>query len=291
MLERALRLSGLAGPGRRNALDLRLVRHDLALDGLPVALDGLAVLQVGDPHWPEAGDAELERGILALVRETPHELLVLTGDCRDRSFGPFDGALRALARLREATAAPTLAVLGNHDSIRMAAPMRALGIEVLVNAHALVRFERRGGAALAVAGVDDPAYYRLHDPAAAVAGIAPGTPTLMLAHTPAVADRIARECPDVGACLAGHTHGGQVRLPGGVPVARRLGVAADTIAGPWSRPRAGGGALHGYTTLGCGTSILDARFFCPPELVLHSLRAGPAPATDRGEGLPTAASP
>ena len=280
-MTRALRLSGLAGPGRRNALDVRLTRHALRLDGLPDALDGLAVLQLGDPHWRETRDEAHERGLLELVRATPHELLVLTGDYRDRSFGAFDGALAALARLRAATGAPAIAVLGNHDSIRMVEPMRRLGIEVLVNAHAHVRFDARGGrfrgAELAVAGVDDPAYYRLHDARAATRGIAPGTPTLLLAHSPAVADAVARDCPAVHACLSGHTHGGQIRLPGGVPLARHLGVPGDTLAGPWSRPRAGGGTLHGYTPLGCGTSILDARFFCPPELVLHELRRAGEP--------------
>ena len=262
--------SGLAGRGRSNALALRLTETRLALDGLPAALAGLRVLQLGDPHWREVPDPEHEGGILALVRATAHDLLVMTGDYRDRSFGPFDGALAALARLRDASAAPILAVLGNHDSILMRGPMRAMGIEVLVNEHSVQRFDARGGAALAVAGVDDPAYYRLHDVGAAVRGVPPGTPTLLLAHTPAVADLVAAE-PAVHACLSGHTHGGQIRLPGPVQLARHRGVPPDVLSGPWTRRRAGGGTLVGHTTLGCGTTILDARFFCPPELVLHTL--------------------
>ena len=272
----ALALSGLARLGRANALSPRLTGHVLHLDALPRALEGLRVLQLGDPHWRERTDGAHERGILELVRATPHDLLALTGDLRDRSFGPFDGALAALARVTEASGAPAFAVLGNHDSIRMVGPMRELGVETLVNAHALVRFDDRPGAALAIAGVDDPAWYRLHDLGAATRGIPTGAPTLLLAHTPAVADAVARDHPIVHACLSGHTHGGQIRLPGGVQLARVPGVARDAMAGPWTRPRAGGGTLHGYTTLGCGTSILEARFFCPPELVLHELRATPA---------------
>lgn len=276
-----LRASGFARLGRRNALALRLVENALALDGLPAALSGLRVLQLGDPHWREARDAEHERGILDRVRATAHDLLLMTGDYRDRSFGPFDGALAALGELRAATDAPIVAVLGNHDSILMAEPMRALGVEVAVNAHAVLRFAHRSNAALAIAGVDDPAYYGLHDVRAALRGIPPGTPTLLLAHTPSVANLVASDHPEVLACLCGHTHGGQIRLPNGVQLVRHRGVPGDVVSGSWSRPRAGGGTLSGHTTLGCGTSVLDARFFCPPELVLHTLvgRRSGAPET------------
>ena len=279
VLRGALALSGLGGAGRRNALAVRLTRGALAIDGLPSALEGLRVLHVSDPHWREAPDPEHERGILDLVATAPHDVLVLTGDYRDRSFGPFDGALAALARLRGATVAPTLAVLGNHDSILMADPMRAAGVEVLVNGHALLGFADRPGATLAVAGVDDPAHYRLHDVGAATRGVPAGTPTLLLAHTPGIADAVARDHPEVRACLCGHTHGGQIVPPGArAALARERGVPVDTLAGAWSRPRAGGGTLSGYTVRGCGTSILDARFACPPEIRLHELTTGRAPS-------------
>ena len=277
-MRRVLALSGMAGVGRRNALAVRLTRGALPIDDLPAALEGLRVLHVSDPHWRETVDAEHERGIGDLVAGTEHDLLVLTGDYRDRSFGPFDGALAALARLRGTTDAPAFAVLGNHDSILMAEPMRALGVEVLVNAHALARIDARSGATLAIAGVDDPAYYRLHDVAAATAGVPADVPTLLLAHTPAVADAVARDHPEVRACLSGHTHGGQIALPGGIGIARHRGVARDVVSGPWTRPRSGGGTLSGYTVRGCGTSILDARFFCAPEIRLHELTRRPAPS-------------
>ncbi len=274
-------MSGLGAAGRRRARALRLEHHALRLDGLPPALEGVRVLQVSDPHWPETRDAAYESTLVELVAATAHDLCVLTGDYRDRGFGPFDGALGALAALRAVTAPRTLAILGNHDSLSMAAPMRALGIELLVNACSRVTWPGRGATPLVVAGTDDPAWYRLHDVAAATRDAPDGAPLLLLSHSPHVADAVARQHPRVAACLCGHTHGGQICLPGGVPLGRRRGIPADTASGAWTRPRAGGGTLHGYTSRGCGTTLLDARFFCPPEITLHTLTGltgAPAPS-------------
>lgn len=278
----AVALSGLGSRGRRNALALRLEHHELVLGSLPVELDGLRILQVADPHWSERRDAARESALVRLAADTPHDVSVLTGDYRDRGFGPCDGALAALRALREVLPPRVQAVFGNHDPWRLHDPMRAMGIDVLVNSHAILAFPERGGAALAVAGIDDPAYYRLHDVGAALRGVPRDVAVLLLAHSPAVADHVASAHPRVDACLSGHTHGGQFALPNGTPLARHRGVPPDVASGAWSRARTGGGTLHGYTSRGVGTSVADARFFCPPELTLHTLRAPRAPRTDEG---------
>lgn len=263
-LTRLLALSGFAGVGRRNALSLRVEHHRLPIAGLAPALSGVRILQISDPHWPEHQDAAFEDALLTLVDATPHDLCVLTGDYRDLGFGPFDGALAALFRLRASVKTRMLAVFGNHDSILMAEPMRDMGIEVLVNQHTTFATADFPGSVLAVSGIDDPAYYGLHDIDAALAGIPASTPTLLLAHSPSVADEVSRRSVD--ACLCGHTHGGQIALPGGLAIVRHRGIPWDTLSGRWTRR-----GLAGYTSRGCGTSMLDARFFCPPEITLHEL--------------------
>jgi uncharacterized protein len=66
--------------------------------------------------------------------------------------------------------------------------------------------------------------------------------------------------------LCGHTHGGQICLPGGIPILTNTGFLKRYIKGPWKR-----GKMHGYTSRGTGTSGLNVRYFCPPEITLHIL--------------------
>jgi predicted MPP superfamily phosphohydrolase len=69
--------------------------------------------------------------------------------------------------------------------------------------------------------------------------------------------------------LCGHTHGGQICLPGGIPVLTDCDAPRRMARGAWRH-----GRLAGYTSAGSGCSIVDARFHCPPEITLHTLRAG-----------------
>jgi hypothetical protein len=67
--------------------------------------------------------------------------------------------------------------------------------------------------------------------------------------------------------LCGHTHGGQLCLPGGFAVVRNAPVAAKFLAGAWTEA-----GMPGYTSRGTGASTVPARLFCPPEITLHTLR-------------------
>ena len=277
IVPRALALAGLAARARRNALAVRLTRRQLALPALPDALEGFRLLHVSDPHF--GADAMLDDAIVASVAGVAHDLCVMTGDYRYRSFGPIETAIGNVARLREALGAgegrdAPLAVLGNHDSIEMAPPMEALGIRVLLNERATIRLD---DAALHVVGVDDPRHYRLDDLDRAL-GTRLGTQddrhadvggdvsvTVLLAHSPERADAAAAAGCD--AYLCGHTHGGQICLPGGHALVRNVRAPRARLSGDWRV-----GAMRGYTSRGAGVSIAVARFGCPPEITLHELR-------------------
>jgi len=71
--------------------------------------------------------------------------------------------------------------------------------------------------------------------------------------------------------LCGHTHGGQIRLPGGIPLMTNADCPRRFCAGPWRHCH-----LQGYTSLGTGSSIIAARFNCPPEMTIHHLHAVPS---------------
>lgn len=277
----ALRASGMSGLGRRNACAVSLVRNTLALDTLPSALDGLRVLQLSDPHF--GADPAIDRAIVDAASGVEHDLCVLTGDYRYQSFGPIGPALEGLARLREGLGEGVIAVLGNHDVLAMVPPLEAMGITVLLNECATIG---REGALLHLVGVDDPRYYRLDDLERALAdrdraaravtgrdggrggpdrdGTAPAATTLLLAHSPEIAEPAAASGCD--GYLCGHTHGGQICLPGGIPLMRNARAPRERLRGAWRV-----GRMSGYTSRGAGVSLAPARFFCPPEITLHVL--------------------
>ena len=255
-----LRISGLGNFARNKALALQLEHNALQLRQLPADLKGYRVLQISDLHFPEQRDLELEEGVASLAAGTTHELTVLTGDYRDRSVGPFEGALNAMEALRPRLASRAIAILGNHDCIDMVAPLCDMGYEVLVNQTVTVE---HGAASFDVLGVDDPSYYRLHDLEACVQNSS-SSHRLLLAHSPDLGVTAARA--GVGAYLCGHTHGGQLCLPGGRALYRNTKAPAYMVSGAWRE-----GQMSGYTSRGAGTSIVVARSFCPPELTLHTL--------------------
>ncbi|MCK7581816.1 MAG: hypothetical protein MZV65_43480 [Chromatiales bacterium] len=69
--------------------------------------------------------------------------------------------------------------------------------------------------------------------------------------------------------LCGHTHGGQICLPGGFPLTWDARCPRRLAAGAWRH-----GALLGYTSVGAGTSVVNARLNCPPEITVHTLTVG-----------------
>jgi len=67
--------------------------------------------------------------------------------------------------------------------------------------------------------------------------------------------------------LAGHTHGGQICLPGGYALTWDARCPRRLAAGPWTY-----GAMMGYTSVGSGSSVVNARLNCLPEITVHELR-------------------
>lgn len=260
LLRAALICVGLHGRGRRNALDIVLRQQDVTLPGLPAAFDGYALLQLSDLHLDMS--AAHRARLIRRVRDLAYDLCVLTGDFRYRTFGPFAPALDALAELAPHLRGPVYAVLGNHDTIRMVPRMEALGIRVLMNES--VRIER-DGSAFHLAGIDDAHYFRTHSIHRAAHDIPADACAILLSHTPEPYRHAAHA--GFALMLCGHTHGGQICLPGGVPVITDSDAPREFAKGPWRYRE-----LIGYTSAGCGSSVVDVRLNCPPEVTLHRLR-------------------
>jgi predicted MPP superfamily phosphohydrolase len=259
LLRVALTLTGLHGRGQRNALRIQLRRNEVMLATLPDAFDGYTLLHLSDLHL-DMSEVHLAR-LIECVQVLHCDLCVLTGDFRFGTLGPCEPALEALATLRPHLHGPTYAVLGNHDTIRMVPRMEALDIRVLVNES--VRIERADNT-IYLAGIDDAHYFRTHDFQRTAHGIPRGACAILLSHTP----EPYRDAADAGfdLMLCGHTHGGQICLPGGVPIITDSKAPRTYAKGPW-RFR----DLTGYTSVGCGSSIVDVRLNCFPEVTVHRL--------------------
>lgn len=259
LIPTVLRLTGTHGRGHRNALNIDLVQHPVELSHLPATFSGLRILHLSDLHIdlsPQMADAIVER-----VTGVDCDLCVLTGDYRFRSSGDIDQTLHGLARLLERVSAPTYAVLGNHDSMRMVPQLTKMDVHVLMNEHVNVT---RGEDSIYLAGIDDMHVFKLGDVAKALHDVPQEAVSILLSHTPEVYAEAALAKVDF--MLSGHTHGGQICLPGGYPVILDARLPRRMGRGRWRHEQ-----MLGYTSPGAGASLVGARFNCPPEITLHTL--------------------
>jgi hypothetical protein len=97
------------------------------------------------------------------------------------------------------------------------------------------------------------------------AAIPDGEFSILISHTPEVYRQAA--LAGFNLLLSGHTHGGQICLPGGIPITLDSVLPRFMGSGAWKY-----GSLIGYTSVGAGSSIVPVRFNCPPEITLHHLR-------------------
>ena len=259
----ALKLTGLYWRGRRNADRVQLRHNAIQCPDLPPGFDGFTILHLSDLHV-DTNPGAMAR-VAELVANTRYDISVLTGDFRGRTFGGFEATLSGLGRIREYLAGDVFAVFGNHDTIRMLPGMEALGIRVLVNES--VELER-GGGRIHLVGVDDAHYFRMDNIEKATARVPPGEFAILLSHTPEIYRQAAYA--DFKLMLSGHTHGGQICLPGSIPITLDSRLPRRLGSGAWMYHR-----MPGYTSAGAGTSIVPVRINCPAEITLHTLRRRP----------------
>lgn len=257
-----LRAVGLYRRGQRNALRLVVREHRVEVPDWPASFEGFTILQLSDLHLdlnPEMGPA-----IARAVAPLSYDLCVLTGDLRSQMYGPIEPAVEALRQLRPALRGDVYAVMGNHDFLEMLVPLEEAGIRFLMNEAVLLR---RGPEAVCLAGVDDPHFYEADNIQKAAGHLEPRMPGILLAHTPEVYRKAAACGFDL--LLCGHTHAGQICLPGGIPLMINARIPLSLARGAWRHHD-----LQGYTSSGTGCSGVDVRFFCPPEVTLHRIVRG-----------------
>lgn len=235
---------------------------------VPVPADhpGLAGLRIGfitDTHvGPFISADDLARATGLIAAEQP-DLILLGGDYVSESARYTADAVDVIRLLVESAPLGGYAVLGNHDlsvsSTRVREAFRTAGMPMLRNDATAVPV---GSDVLWIAGIDETLLGN-PDPAATFAQVPAGAAALALWHEPQFAEAAAEH----GAFLqlSGHTHGGQIRVPGigpiGLPVhGKRYVMGLNHVAG-----------MPIYTARGVGVYRPPLRFNCPPEVTLVTL--------------------
>lgn len=252
-------------------------RHELTvtyptflIDNLSPAFHGFRFVQISDLHLEEYTEDFFLRRVIRRVNQLKPDMVLITGDFISRgpmSIGVSYSAAARCAELLTALECPVrYGILGNHDAAVGSSVIRGHmeynGLPMLVNEH--VRIERHGEH-IFLCGLDDIAWGspNLEDAIPA----SPDAPVILMAHEPDYADTIASHPRGslVDLILSGHTHGGQIRIPGFRPLA--LPVLGKNYAE--GHFQVGNSQL--YVNRGIGTVGIPFRLNCPPEITLGTL--------------------
>ena len=255
-----LKATGFFKFGYQNARDIQVQQRAVSPKGLPETFNGYRILHLSDLHLDSIEG--LGESIARTIAPLSYDLCVITGDFRSARHGEYRQILPPLRRILSAVTAldGTYAVLGNHDTQAMSGDFETLGLRLLVNQ--TVSFARSNQQVF-LTGVDDPHDYYTEETAQCLEKQIEGF-RILLAHSPELY-RIAA-AKGFGLYLCGHSHGGQICLPGGVPLMTCLNTGKHFFKGLWDYK-----GMIGHTSTGCGTAKIPIRFNSRPEITVLTL--------------------
>jgi uncharacterized protein len=257
-----------AGEVARHEIDV--IQRPIAIRNLPTPFNGYRIVQISDIHIDEYTEPSFLDRVVKRVNALSPDLVLITGDFVTLGAFTFVAASHAIHRCAEILATLTCpqryAVLGNHD-VGVGAPLvidalQRNHIPVLVNQHVPIE---RNGDRLWIAGLEDPG--TSHPDLNLTVPARPDAPVILMSHEPDYLDDILLHprAPLIDLVLAGHSHGGQVRLP----------FLGPLVLPPMGRKYPEGhyhfNQLQLYVNRGLGTVGLPFRLNCPPEITVVTL--------------------
>lgn len=256
---------------------LRLQRYTVPIRDLPPEFEGLRLAQLTDTHLGPRVPAEFIDAAIRMAIDLRPDVFLLTGDyvhCGLEWIEPATRQFRPLVKTRK----PVIAVLGNHDwfndGARMSRSLSAVGVRMIDNDRVFLDAagsagieltDSPGASSICIGGLGDPGQHYI-DPEAALALVDPRMPRLVIAHNPDSAEKPSVAgplAPRIDLMICGHTHGGQVRIPG-------IGTGACLMSQYGDRYSAGlvqGPKCRVLISRGIGISLVPFRFLVPPEVV------------------------
>jgi predicted MPP superfamily phosphohydrolase len=253
---------------------LRVTRRTFAIRDLPPSLQGLRLVQVSDIHHGPWLSVDRVREVVRRTNALQPDLILLTGDYVYESPRYIEPAIAELSELKAKIG--IVGVLGNHDWWDRGVPMKNAfarnGLPLIDNMRLILTpgrsLVREANEGLCLAGVGD-LWEDVPDYQAALSHLPSKMPRLLLAHNPDAAEdpKFLAGKHRVDLMISGHTHGGQVWIPGiGTPIVpSRFGqkYAAGLVQGP---------GCPVFISRGIGMSGLPIRFCVPPEIVVMELK-------------------
>ena len=249
----------------KNSQAFTITHRDFSFTTLPKPFEGFTILHLSDLHIE--GFADGGEKLCGILESLPCDICVITGDFRFETSGPFDRCIALTRRLVGSIRCRhgIYGILGNHDFVEMTGGLEETGITMLLNEH--IRITKKSSA-IVLAGIDDPHFYRTGNIAGALDGVGQNDFIILLSHSPE-SYRHASE-KGVRLFLCGHTHSGQICLPGGIPIIVNAKAPRVFSRGSWNYL-----GMYGYTSRGIGSAGLPARFNCTPEIIIHRLLCAP----------------
>jgi predicted MPP superfamily phosphohydrolase len=251
--------------------EIEIAQRTFLIRNLPPAFDGFRIVQFSDVHLEQYTEDFFLQEVIDRVNALSADLLLITGDFVSR--GPLEvslsyaAAARCAELFRGLTCPERYGILGNHDWVVGARLIRNHmennGLPMLVNEY--VKIER-GGQHIILSGLDDVSF-GYPNPSMAVPEN-PDAPVILMVHEPDYAMKLVAHPrgPLIDLVLSGHTHGGQVRIPGFRPLALpplgRLFPEGHYLLG----------SMQLYVNRGIGTVGVPFRFNCRPEITVATLR-------------------
>ncbi|MCX8051790.1 MAG: metallophosphoesterase [Chlorobi bacterium] len=262
---------GIVGKGFFDTDDLTIYEEEITLRSLPRAFDGIRIVQISDIHAGSWRSPQPFRRARALIEQLKPDVLVVTGDFVNFDPKELELIRSDLQRLRADMG--VFASLGNHDHYNspqnhslLRSVISNCGLTLLVNANAALRTH---GETLYIVGTDNTGLgQNFADLPAALVGVEPGAPTILLAHDPTFWDKEVRRKAPIDLMLSGHTHGGQVGI-------HFLGVelsVAQVVYKQWAGLYRDG-EQYLYVNRGLGTVGPPVRIGIPPEITVLTLRS------------------
>lgn len=249
--------------GYNNATRIVINRERIHFSDLPAPFHGYTLLHLTDIHADFISG--YENVICESIKNLTYDACVMTGDYRAKISGSIKGSMKGMKKIISTIRAKDgiYATLGNHDTYRMAEPLEKIGLTVLANESIVIN---RNNRRIQITGIDDPYYYYTDQALTALEETKKGF-KIALVHTPSLYDVAAKNRYQLYLC--GHTHGGQICLPGGYPVILHLKHGRKYYRGLWRY-----GGMTGFTSQGCGTIGIPIRFNTVSEATLITLLKG-----------------
>src|SRR5664279_487672 len=181
-----------------------------------------------------------------------------------KDFWTVRGSSRGRGKGASASKAPNLWCARQPRYNSNGSAMETMGIQMLLNECEVIA---RGDQRIYLAAIDDAHFFRVDNIEKAASQIPKDEFSILLSHTPEIYRQAAHA--DFNLMLCGHTHGGQLCLPGSIPIKLEAVLPRRMGAGAWRYHN-----MSGYTSVGAGSSVIPVRLNCTPEITLHCLRRG-----------------